>query len=201
MKIEQWPIEKLIDYARNPRKNDQGVDKLAAAIKEFGFRVPIVAKSDGLIVDGHMRLKAAKKLQLKEVPVLLADDMTDAQVKAFRLSVNKMAELAEWDMDLLKLEFKELEELNFDLGTIGFDDKELDVFFEIDEECDLPNDLGPSEKPLKQMTFILHIDQHEKIEEIISEVKKNNNIVFYGNENSNGNALFYLVNEWEKQNL
>ena len=91
MKTETWPLERLIDYARNPRKNDHAVDRVAAAIKEFGFRVPIVAKSDGLVVDGHLRLKAARKLGLAEVPVVLADDMTDAQVKAFRISVNRMA--------------------------------------------------------------------------------------------------------------
>jgi len=125
MKLEQWKTEKLVDYARNPRKNDHGVDRLAAAIKEFGFRVPIVAKSDGLVVDGHMRLKAAKKLGMETVPVLLADDMTDAQVKAFRLSVNKMAELADWDVDLLALELAELGELGLDVSVVGFDDDEL----------------------------------------------------------------------------
>ena len=74
---ETWPIDKLIEYARNPRKNDHAVDRVAAAIREFGFRVPVVAKSDGTVVDGHLRLKAAKKLGLTEVPVVLADDMTD----------------------------------------------------------------------------------------------------------------------------
>jgi hypothetical protein len=125
MKLEQWKTEKLVDYARNPRKNDHGVDRLAAAIKEFGFRVPIVAKSDGLVVDGHMRLKAAKKLGMETVPVLLADDMTDAQIKAFRLSVNKMAELADWDVDLLRIEIDELQGINFDFGAVGFDEAEI----------------------------------------------------------------------------
>ena len=123
--FETWPIDRLIEYARNPRKNDHAVDKVAAAIREFGFRVPIVAKSDGLVVDGHLRLKAAKKLGLAEVPVVLADDMTDAQVKAFRLSVNKVAELAEWDDELLALEFDELREMGFDLDVIGFDADEI----------------------------------------------------------------------------
>lgn len=125
MKMESWPIERLVEYARNPRKNDHAVDKTAAAIKEFGFRVPIVAKGDGTIVDGHLRLKAAKKLKLAEVPVVLADDMTEAQIKAFRISVNKVAELADWDVDLLKLELEELQELDFDLDLTGFDEKEL----------------------------------------------------------------------------
>ena len=125
MKTETWPLERLIDYARNPRKNDHAVDRVAAAIREFGFRVPIVAKSDGLVVDGHLRLKAARKLGLAEVPVVLADDLTDAQVKAFRISVNRMAELAEWDSELLALELGELGELGFDLKLTGFNEGEI----------------------------------------------------------------------------
>ena len=124
---QTWPLERLIDYARNPRKNDHAVDKVAAAIKEFGFRVPIVAKSDGLVVDGHLRLKAARKLGLAEVPVVLADDLTDAQVKAFRISVNRMAELAEWDSELLALELGELGELGFDLELTGFSEDEANA--------------------------------------------------------------------------
>ena len=125
MKTELWPLERLIDYARNPRKNDHAVDRVAAAIKEFGFRVPIIAKSDGLVVDGHLRLKAARKLGLVEVPVVLADDLTDAQVKAFRISVNRMADLAEWDNELLALELGELGELGFDLDLTGFGEGEI----------------------------------------------------------------------------
>ena len=119
--FETWPIERCIGYARNPRKNDHAVDKVASAIREFGFRVPIVAKSDGTVVDGHLRLKAAAKLGLTEVPVILADDLTDAQIKAFRLSVNKVSEFAEWDIDLLKLEFEDLDAAGFDLTLTGFD--------------------------------------------------------------------------------
>ena len=128
LQFEVWKINRCIDYARNPRKNDHAVDKVAAAIREFGFRVPIVAKSDGTVVDGHLRLKAAKKLGLDEVPVILADDMSEAQIKAFRLSVNKVAELAEWDIDLLKLEIVDLKEMDFDLSLTGFDDDELANF-------------------------------------------------------------------------
>lgn len=124
-KFETWPIDRCIEYARNPRKNDHAVDKVAAAIREFGFRVPIVAKSDGLVVDGHLRLKAAKKLGLTEVPVVLADDMSEAQIKAFRLNVNKVAELALWDEELLGLEIQDLQEMGFDIGLMAFTDDEL----------------------------------------------------------------------------
>ena len=125
LEFETWPIDKLVGYARNPRKNDHAVDDVASAIREFGFRVPVVAKSDGTVVDGHLRLKAAKKLGLTEIPVVLADDMTDAQIKAFRLSVNKVAEFADWDIDLLKLEFTDLQDMDFDLTLTGFNLDEI----------------------------------------------------------------------------
>lgn len=115
----------MIPYARNPRKNDHVVDDIAAAIREFGFRVPILAKADGTIVDGHLRWKAAKKLGLSVVPVLLADDLTETQIKAFRLSVNKMADKPEWDYDLLKLELEDLQVDEFDLALTGFTEDEL----------------------------------------------------------------------------
>lgn len=124
-KLEHWPIERCIGYARNPRKNDHAVDKMAAAIREFGFRVPMLAKSDGTVVDGHLRLKAARKLGMNTIPVLLADDMTDIQIKAFRLSVNKMADLADWDDELLALEFADLDAEGFDLALTGFDPDEI----------------------------------------------------------------------------
>lgn len=123
--LQHWPLDRLIEYERNPRKNDHAVAQTAAAIKQFGFRVPILAKSDGLIVDGHLRLKAARQLGLATVPVLLADDMTEAQLKAFRLSVNKIADLALWDDELLALDLEELQNLNFDMAAIGFSAEEI----------------------------------------------------------------------------
>src|SRR5664279_5202048 len=83
-----WPIDKLIFYARNPRKNDTAVDRMCGSIREFGFKIPCLVRSDGEIVDGHLRLKAARKLEITEVPVILCDEWTPAQVKAFRLIVN-----------------------------------------------------------------------------------------------------------------
>jgi len=126
--VEQWPIERLVEYARNPRKNDAQVDRMAASIKEFGFRIPVVAKSDGLVIDGHLRLKAARKLGMKTVPVALADGLTEAQIKAFRLLANRSANWAEWDAGLLKIELEELKAFDFDLKMCGFDDMELVSF-------------------------------------------------------------------------
>jgi len=127
LKVETWSIDRLIPYARNPRRNDEQVDRMASAIREFGFRIPIVAKSDGSVVDGHLRLKAAQKLGLTEVPVALADELTDAQVKAFRILANKSANWAEWDFDLLKLEVQELKDMEFDLDLTGFEVGELEA--------------------------------------------------------------------------
>lgn len=126
LKTEFWPIERLVPYARNPRKNDEQVERMVAAIREFGFRIPVVAKSDGTVVDGHLRLKAARKLGLTEVPVALADELTDAQVKAFRLLANRSANWAAWDEDLLALELEELQAMAFDVNLTGFDAGEID---------------------------------------------------------------------------
>ena len=159
--FETWPIDRCIDYARNPRKNDHAVDKVAAAIREFGFRVPIVAKSDGLVVDGHLRLKAAKKLGLTEVPVILADDMSEAQIKAFRLSVNKVAELAEWDTDLLGLEIADLKEMGFDLELTGFEAAEIDALLDDDSSED---DTLPDQKEL-HATFEVAVECKDETEQ------------------------------------
>ena len=124
LNLQHWPTDKLIDYARNPRKNDHAVDQMASVITEFGFRIPVVAKSTGELVDGHLRLKAARKLGLASVPVVLADDLTPAQIKAFRLLANRSATWAEWDDELLGLELTELQDAGFNLGLTGFTEDE-----------------------------------------------------------------------------
>lgn len=123
--IEHWPIGRLIPYARNPRKNDHAVAQMAAVIAEFGFRIPIVARSTGEVVDGHLRLKGAMHLGLDTVPVALADELSDEQIKAFRLLANRSATWAQWDDELLRLELDELKELDFDLALTGFSDEEI----------------------------------------------------------------------------
>ncbi|HHY49101.1 MAG TPA: DNA modification methylase, partial [Alphaproteobacteria bacterium] len=135
LNLQHWPIERLIDYARNPRKNDHAVDRMAAAIVEFGFRIPVVARSTGEVVDGHLRLKAARKLGLKTVPVVLADELSDVQIKAFRLIANRSVSWAEWDEELLSLELAELSEAGYDLALTGFDDAEIErLLADIEEE-------------------------------------------------------------------
>jgi len=136
LQLEQWPIGRLVEYERNPRKNDDVVDRMAQAITEFGFRIPIVARSDGLVVDGHLRLKAARVLGLDTVPVVLADELSETQIKAFRLLANQSANWAEWDELLLSSELNELLAEDYDLSLIGFDDAELEALLagEVDPE-------------------------------------------------------------------
>src|SRR5450432_2799988 len=128
MEIQIWPIDKLVFYIRNPRKNDAAVDRMCGSIREFGFKIPCLVRSDGEVVDGHLRLKAARKLGITEIPVILCDEWTPAQVKAFRLLVNRSVTWAEWDDELLKLELLDLKTSDYDLSLTGFDSKEIDGF-------------------------------------------------------------------------
>lgn len=124
LKITYKSIGELIPYINNPRKNDEAVDAVASSIKNFGFKVPIVIDGDGEIITGHTRLKAAKKLGIESVPCIIADDLTEAQIKAFRIADNKVAEIAEWDFELLENELFELEEMGFDLDDADLFDFE-----------------------------------------------------------------------------
>ena len=129
MEIIYKPVSDLIPYENNPRRNDDAVDYVANSIKEFGFKVPIIVGPDNVIVAGHTRLKAAIKLGLTEVPAIVADDLTEEQINAFRLADNKVAEMADWDFERLDLE---LSELDFDMEQFGF---------ELEQELEMPTDL------------------------------------------------------------
>jgi ParB-like chromosome segregation protein Spo0J len=140
MEILSWPIDRLVFYARNPRKNDAAVDRMCASIREFGFKVPVLARSDGTIVDGHLRIKAARKLgtwpggDTSQIPVILCGEWTEAQVKAFRLMVNRSVTWADWDEELLALELQELNAADFDLSLTGFNPGEIDGLLAIPDE-------------------------------------------------------------------
>jgi DNA modification methylase len=135
--IEYWAPSRFVPYFRGLRKNDQAVERMIAAIREFGFKIPILARSSGQVADGHLRLKAAQKLGMTEVPVILCDDWSEAQVRAFRLLVNRSATWADWDTNLVALELAELKALDFDLKFTGFDPVEIDAFlFRREDEPD-----------------------------------------------------------------
>src|ERR1700686_5662690 len=130
--IQIWSIDRLVFYARNPRKNDAVVDRMCSSIREFGFKCPVLARSDGTVVDGHLRIKAARKLgswpggDTTGIPVILCDEWTEQQVKAFRLMVNRSVTWADWDDEQLALELQELAAADFDLSLTGFDPRELE---------------------------------------------------------------------------
>lgn len=142
MQIEMRKPSDLIPYVNNPRKNDgAAVDKVASSIKNFGFKVPIVVDASGEIVAGHTRHKAALKLGLDEVPVVVADDLTPAQIKAFRIADNRVAEESGWDFDLLEIELEAIE--GFSVEDLGFDAGELDFgeHVDIQDYSDIENEM------------------------------------------------------------
>ena len=114
--------EDLQAYKYNPRDNDNAVDVVAESIKEFGFKCPIIIDCEGVIIAGHTRLRAAKRLGIREVPCIVADDLTPEQIKAFRLADNKTSEFAEWDFAALERELEELTAFDVDMSKFGFDE-------------------------------------------------------------------------------
>jgi len=120
MKVELRKLSDIIPYENNPRINDAAVDAVAASIREFGFRQPVVVDGADVLIVGHTRWKAAQKLGLKEIPVHVATDLTPAQIQAYRIADNEIATIADWDYDLLPLELAELQLADFDLGLLGF---------------------------------------------------------------------------------
>ena len=141
MKIIEKKLAELKEYENNPRNNDGAVDAVAASIAEFGFKIPIVIDTDGVIIAGHTRRKAAIKLGLEKVPCIVADDLTPEQIKAFRLADNKTGELAGWDFAKLEAELTELAE--FDMTAFGFietSEIDIDSFFEESEQKNNKNE-------------------------------------------------------------
>jgi site-specific DNA-methyltransferase (adenine-specific) len=141
-KIVMLPVDEVRPYEKNPRKNANAVKYVKESIRQFGFKVPIVIDSNRVIVCGHTRLLAAKSLGMTEVPCIMADDLTDDQVKAFRLADNKVGEFAEWDLDLLNIELGELDACSdIDMGDFGFDLSEM----EEETEAEVTEDEVPEE--------------------------------------------------------
>ena len=140
MKIENWDIDKVKPYDKNPRNNDDAVEATANSIREFGWQQPIVVDTDGIVIVGHTRLKAAKKLKLDQVPVTVAENLTESKVKAYRIADNKTSDYAVWDNKKL---LEELDSLDTDIYT-GFDESEIfdDVLDETNNEVLKENEAG-----------------------------------------------------------
>lgn len=133
-------IKKIVPYVNNPRKNDRAVDVVASSLKEFGWKQPIVIDKENVIVVGHTRYMAAQKLGMTEVPTIVADELTDNQIKAYRIADNKTAQYSEWDDELLVLELRDLHDQNYDLLNTAFSDIEINSYLNDD-------DLVPDELP------------------------------------------------------
>jgi len=125
LSISYIPISEIKPYENNPRKNDKAVEIVKNSIKQFGFKNPIILDKNNEIIAGHTRLEASKQLDYKEIPVIWADDLTPEQVKAFRIMDNKSQEFSDWDIEKLQIEFKDLEEYEFDTDLTGFNTKEI----------------------------------------------------------------------------
>jgi len=165
-RIEIWPIGKLIAYAKNPRTHSPAqIDQIAASISEFGFNNPILVDTNAGIIAGHGRLLAAQKLGLTEVPVIVLNHLTDAQKRAYMIADNKLAENAGWDEELLQAELAALQDEDFDLSSIGFDDEELDRLLAAQDATDglTDEDAVPAlpETPVSQLGDLWILGNHK----------------------------------------
>lgn len=210
IEIVMRKIGELKPYENNPRHNDMAVDAVAASIQQFGFKNPVIIDKDGVIVAGHTRYKAAKKLGITDIPCISADDLSDEQIKAFRLADNKTAELAEWDEDLLGKEMQGI--INIDMSQFGFsvgedelgeemqDDKyTLKVKipqYEITGECPEISDMLDSSKADELIQEVEATDIPEEIREFLILAARRHNVFNYRNI-----AEYYAHAEPEVQKL
>ncbi len=163
MKIELRKLADIRPYENNPRHNDDAVDAVAASIREFGFRQPIVVDGDGVIICGHTRYKAALRLGLDKVPVHVAKDLTPEQIKAYRIADNKTNELSDWNYDLLPIELSALQACNYDLGLLGFDPDELAKLLDPGVKeglCDPDEVPEPPDEPITQAGDLWLLGEH-----------------------------------------
>lgn len=169
MKIVEKDINDIYEYENNPRNNDNAVQAVANSIKEFGFKVPIIIDKDGVIVAGHTRKKAAETLGLKKVPCIIADDLTEEQIKAFRLADNKTAELASWDFSQL---IDEIGDISIDMQQFGFPDTSqmLEGIFDGTEDQETKTDSGnKDDSEYKIIIKCLDRETRDKLIELLND--------------------------------
>jgi DNA modification methylase len=166
MKIEIVDINTIKPYENNPRKlKDSAIEKVAKSIKEFGFRQPIVVDKEKIIVVGHTRYRASKKLGLTNVPITIADNLTPEQINAYRIADNRTNEEAEWDIELLKTELKDLQLKDFDLDLTAFDEDQLNNFLFEEKDGLTDEDAVPEtpEEPITKLGDIWKLGKHKLI--------------------------------------
>lgn len=184
--VETWPIERVRPYEGNPRIiPESAIEKVAASIKTYGWRQPLVVDSEGVLVVGHTRLKAAQRLGLASVPVHVAIDLSPEAARAYRLADNRTGEESRWNPDALDFELQALGGVGFDLALTGFDPVELPTVGMTAEWPELPSG---DRQPFQQMTFTLHDDQAASVKAAL-DIAKKSPPQDTPNRNSNGNAL------------
>ena len=197
MKIENIPTDKLIPYARNSRTHSETqVAQIAGSIREFGFTNPVLIDAQNGIIAGHGRVMAAQKLGLKEVPCIRLSHLTETQRKAYVIADNKLALNSGWDEEMLGLELADLREMDFDLGMLGFTEDELGAFDV--EEAGMPELSSDDKQPFQQMTFTVHDEQAEDIKAAMDRAKGMGHGESAVNENSNGNALAFICQSFNR---
>ena len=197
--IKTAQVADLIPYARNSRTHsDEQVTQIAASIKEFGFLNPVIVDGENGIIAGHGRVMAAKKLGMTELPAVEASHLTDAQRRAYIIADNKLALNAGWDDEMLRVEFAELTEAGFDLDLTGFSLDEIGALgFDNDSALDQMPLLPDGDKePYQQKTFILHDEQAAVVDDAVTLARTNPLSDTGINENSNGNALALICEQW-----
>jgi ParB-like chromosome segregation protein Spo0J len=197
-KVERWAIEKLVPYARNARTHsDEQISQLAASIKEWGWTTPVLVDEQGSIIAGHGRTLAAQRLQMTEVPVMVAKGWSEAKKRAYVLADNKLAMNAGWDNEMLRLELGDLQAMDIDLDLTGFSADEIAAFqFDDDAEAEMPELRDGDKDPFQQKTFTLHDEQAEVVDNAITLARTNPLADTGLNENTNGNALALICHQW-----
>lgn len=186
MQIENIGISEIKVYEKNPRRNQDAVEYVANSISEFGFKVPIVIDRNNVIVCGHTRYLAAERIGLKTIPCIKADDLTDEQIKAFRLADNKTAEMSEWDYSLLEEELAGLAELEFDMSSFGFfiaDDDYLENMFDEQEEETSQSDDNEDDVEEECYSVTVTFDNGDDLEAFIEYCERENISYERGNAN------------------
>ena len=191
-------VSDLIPYARNSRTHsDVQVNKIASSIKEFGFLNPVLIDKDNGIIAGHGRVMAAQKLGLKEVPVVQIGHLSDTQKRAYIIADNRLALDAGWDEEMLRVEFAELEGLGFDMELTGFTLDEIGALdFCEGEEVGMPDLPDGDKEPFQQKTFTLHDEQAAIVDDAVTLARTSPLSDTGLNENSNGNALALICQQW-----
>lgn len=193
MQTIDMAVKDIRPYENNPRRNDDAVDKVANSIKEFGWQQPIVVDKDNVIIVGHTRWKAAKKLKLKTAPVVVAD-LTEEQAKAYRIADNSTGEIATWDYDLL---IPEIQGLDYDFADFGLDLTDTEtgggqLKNEYGEEFSLP--MGDRPDTGRVMSFTLSVDQVEIVQHALDVATGEGYEM--DNTNTNGNKLTEVCSQW-----